>query len=55
MSALMSWRKKAELAAEEVGACLNEGLFPYILEKNKKYRMKGECMVLLPILSILCY
>jgi len=47
--------KKAELAAEEVGACLDEGLFPYILEKNKKYRMKGECMALLPILSILCY
>lgn len=47
--------ERSELSQEVVIHCLEETLFAYLLEKNKKYRIKGENMALLPILSILCY
>ena len=46
---------QCKLMVEDVQTSLENGLFPYLLEKDYKYRIKGECMAILPILSILCF
>ena len=47
--------EKSGIPQDTVRECLEDGLFPYILEQEMKYRIKGEDMAILPILSILCY
>ena len=47
--------EKSNLVPDIVSECLEEHLFPYLQIQNKQYRIKGEAMAMLPILSILCY
>jgi len=47
--------EKSNLAPDIVSECLEEQLFPYLQAQNKQYRIRGEAMAILPILSILCY
>ena len=46
---------KSTLSVQAVSDCLEESLFPYVMQKDQKYRIKGEEMSIIPILSILCY
>lgn len=46
---------QCKLSNEEVSAVLENGLLPHVFEQHRKYRIKGEDMSILPILSILCY
>ena len=46
---------KSMLSREDVSAVLTEGMSPYLLIKDGKYRIKGEYMAFLPILSLLCH
>ena len=43
------------LTREEALSALTDGLRPYLIVKDGRYRIKGENMALLPILSLLCY
>lgn len=47
--------EKNMLSVQAVSECLEESLFPYVLKKDRKYRIRGEDMAIIPILSILCY
>ena len=47
--------EKSSLSVQAVSECLEEPLFSYVLQKDGKYRIKGEEMAIVPILSILCY
>ena len=47
--------EKSKLTPQTVRECLEGGLIPYIREDGEKYRIKGEEMAIIPIISILCY
>ena len=46
---------QSKLSNEEVCTALENSLFPYVLERDHKYRIRGEDMSIIPILSVLCY
>lgn len=47
--------EKGNIPPETVRECLEGALLPYIHEENGTYRIRGEAMAILPILSVLCY
>ena len=47
--------KESKISEETVLERINEDLFSHIEESNDNYRIKGEDMATLPIISILCY
>lgn len=47
--------EKSQLPQDAAKDRLEESLFPYLCEENGKYRIQGEAMSILPILSILTY
>ena len=47
--------EKCAMTQESLMACFDGELFPYICERNGSYRIRGEAMAILPVLSILCY
>jgi transcriptional regulator with XRE-family HTH domain len=46
---------ESKLTKEEIEACLDGSLVFLVIERDRKYRIRGEDMAILPILSILCY
>ena len=46
---------ESKLTKEEIEACLDGSLVFLVIERDGKYRIRGEDMAILPILSILCY
>ena len=47
--------EQSKLTVDAVKNCLEEELFPFLQEQAGKYRIRGEYMTTLPILSLLCY
>ena len=49
---IVEWAGIAEAAVRE---CLERCLRAYVCERDGRYRIRGEQMAIVPILSILCY
>ncbi len=47
--------ERAVMSEADVRECLENGLRGYVCEREGKYRIRGEQMAVVPILSILCY
>ncbi|MBO5897435.1 MAG: helix-turn-helix domain-containing protein [Clostridia bacterium] len=47
--------ERAVMHEADVRECLKKGLRAYVCEEDGKYRIRGEQMAVVPILSILCY
>ena len=47
--------QQSKLTADAVKYCFEEDLLLYLQEQSGKYRIRGEYMATLPILSLLCY